>query len=87
MENLDDHGVFETSVRVVLKSKELEIFTTRQAAELLLYSWPTGETGYLSQARMACMRVLGGNEKAETARKAFEDAAAEADILVEEQAI
>ncbi|WP_352517710.1 DUF982 domain-containing protein, partial [Mesorhizobium sp. M0046] len=53
----------------------------REAAEMLLYRWPIGETGRRIQARMACMKVLGGGSAPEIARVAFLSAAKEAKIL------
>lgn len=76
-----DSGDFEQPVHLVMEGDEIEVSTTREAAEMLLYKWPIGETGIRIQARMACMRVLGGSEPPETARRAFADAAKEADIL------
>ena len=48
---------------------------------MLLYDWPVGETGRRIQARMACMKVIGGGSAPEVARDAFLSAAKEAKIL------
>jgi hypothetical protein len=85
MINFQDDGKFDKPVTVTLPSGNVQVATTREAAELLLYKWPIGETGKRIQARMACMRVLGGSSPPGIARRAFLDAANEARILVGEQ--
>lgn len=60
----------------------MHVNSTRQAAEMLLYQWPTqGGKKHLA-ARRACLDVLAGVKKAIVARRAFAEAAKEADILV-----
>ena len=81
MDHFQDNGTFETPVTVKLAGSKVEIANTREAAELLLYKWPIGETGKHIQARMACMRVLGGGSPPEFARRAFVGAAKEARIV------
>lgn len=58
------------------------VSTTAEAAQHLLYKWPIqGGRKHLA-ARKACMAVLEGLKAAHVARKAFAEAAQEADILV-----
>jgi hypothetical protein len=58
------------------------INSTREAAECLLYRWPgLGGPKHLA-ARKACLNALGGMGTAAMARKAFEAAAKESDILL-----
>ncbi|MER9631866.1 DUF982 domain-containing protein [Mesorhizobium sp. M0203] len=76
-----DVGTFEEPVTVLLSSGKVSVSSTREAAEMLLYRWPIGETGRRIQARMACMKVLGGGGAPEIARVAFLSAAKEAKIL------
>ena len=65
-----DIGRFQKPVRVALggPGKIRVVTSTREAAECLLLRWPMKTAGNTSQ---------------HAARKAFEQAAAEADILVE----
>ncbi|MCG7506923.1 DUF982 domain-containing protein [Mesorhizobium retamae] len=77
----DSNGAFAEPVTVALPSGEVEVTSARQAAEMLLYHWPVGETAKRIQARMACMRVLGGTTAPDVARSAFLGAALEADIV------
>ncbi|MER8601846.1 DUF982 domain-containing protein [Mesorhizobium sp. M1339] len=76
-----DVGTFEKPVTLLLSSGKVSVSSTREAAEMLLYDWPIGETGRRIQARMACMKVLGGGSAPEVARAAFLTAAKEAKIL------
>ncbi|MER8532091.1 DUF982 domain-containing protein [Mesorhizobium sp. M1005] len=76
-----DVGTFEKPVTVWLASSKISVSSTREAAEMLLYDWPIGETAHRIQARMACMKVLGGRSAPEVARVAFLSAAKEARIL------
>ncbi|WP_348640267.1 DUF982 domain-containing protein [Mesorhizobium sp. M5C.F.Ca.ET.164.01.1.1] len=66
-----NNGTFENHVTVKLSSGEVQVKSTREAAEMLLYDWPIGETGERLQARMACMKVLGGGSPPDVARTAF----------------
>ncbi|MFC6490704.1 DUF982 domain-containing protein [Nitratireductor sp. GCM10026969] len=74
-------GPFEEPVHLTTEAGELDIRSAREAAEMLLYAWPIGETGLRIQARMTCMKVLAGSEPPELARSAFVEAAKEAHIL------
>ncbi|MER9557912.1 DUF982 domain-containing protein [Mesorhizobium sp. M0323] len=76
-----DVGTFDEPVTVLLSSGKVSVSSTREAAEMLLYRWPIGETGRRIQARMACMKVLGGGSAPDVARVAFLSAAKEAKIL------
>ncbi|MCT7378333.1 DUF982 domain-containing protein [Chelativorans salis] len=78
-----DIGPFEEPVHVVTEAGERNVCNAREAAEMLLYEWPTGETGIRIQARMTCMKVLAGNESPVSAREAFVQAAKEAKIFAE----
>lgn len=77
-----DIGAFDEPVTIKLPTGAVEVTTVREAAELLLYEWPIGETAKRIQARMDCMRVLGGSAPPEVARIAFLGAATEAKILL-----
>ncbi|MER9829191.1 DUF982 domain-containing protein [Mesorhizobium sp. M0134] len=76
-----DVGTFQKPVTIGLASSEINFSSTREAAEMLLYDWPIGETARRIQARMACMKVLGGGSPPEVARVAFLSAAKEAKNL------
>ena len=80
-----DIGHFEKPVRVALggPGKIRVVTSTREAAECLLLRWPSESGRKHLAARKACMDVLQGLKKAGVAQRAFRDAAAEADILVE----
>jgi hypothetical protein len=60
------------------------IGSAREAAEWLLYEWPTAkiDTARARAARMACLEVLAGQRKAAAARQVFREAAEEAGILI-----
>ncbi len=79
-----DEKRFDRPVRVEMggPGKIRTVTTTREAAECLLYSWPTDGGRRHLAARKACMAVLDGLKEARSARLAFENAAEEADILV-----
>ena len=78
-----DEKRFDRPVRILLgrSGKVRSVTSTREAAECLLNRWPIEGLKHF-QARLACMAVLEGIKEIRTARKAFEAAAAEADILV-----
>ncbi len=75
-------GTFDEPVAVRLPAGKKMVKSTRDAAELLLYHWPIGDTAQRIVARMACMRVLGGGGEPRIAREAFLAAAKEAKILI-----
>jgi hypothetical protein len=59
------------------------ISSVRQAAEWLLYKWPTDSESETSwNACKACLEALQGGAEAAAARQAFKDAAREAGILI-----
>jgi hypothetical protein len=68
-------GVDPAGVRVVT--------STREAAECLLYRWPVKRGALHLRAVAACHDVLAGLKDPKFARKAFEAAAKEADILLD----
>jgi hypothetical protein len=76
-----DLGAFEKSVPVATGAGERLVCSAREAAEMLLYDWPIGETATRIQARMSCMKVLAGSEPPAVAREAFMQAAEEAKSL------
>jgi hypothetical protein len=80
-----DLGPFEEPVSVATDAGERLVSSAREAAELLLYDWPIGETAIRVQARMSCMKVLAGSEPPAFAREAFMQAAEEAKILIQVQ--
>jgi hypothetical protein len=85
MATLDDKP-FDQAVRVHGRraGQVRNIGSAREAAEWLLYEWPTGkiDTDRAREARKACLDVLEGQRKAAAARKAFREAAEEAGILI-----
>jgi hypothetical protein len=80
-----DVGTFEKPVSVATGTGERLVASAREAAEMLLYDWPIGETATRIQARMSCMKALAGSEPPAFAREAFVQAAEEAKILIEVQ--
>jgi hypothetical protein len=79
-------GQFDRPVRVALgdSGNAIHIVTnTKQAVEILLYKWPSNPDSKHLAARVACAAVLDGQKPSVMARRAFEAAAKEADILVE----
>jgi len=77
---------FDEPVRVLLggPGKVRVVTSTKQAAECLLnYRWPKGTGKKHRSAQQACLDVLSGVKDARTARKAFEAAARESDVLVD----
>lgn len=82
-----DEGVFDQPVRVVGNARGnmfRNVTTTFEAAKFLLDDWPGNpDTQKHLAARKACIAVLQGIKEARVARKAFEVAADEANILVE----
>jgi sugar/nucleoside kinase (ribokinase family) len=80
-----DLGPFEEPVSVTTDAGERLVSSAREAAEMLLYDWPIGETAIRIQARISCMKVLAGSEPPASAREAFMQAAEEAKILIQVQ--
>ncbi|TIR24290.1 MAG: DUF982 domain-containing protein [Mesorhizobium sp.] len=75
----------DTPVRVALGKSGNTIYTVdrvAQAADILLNRWPTPTGKKHTAARKACLSVLQGLREVQHARKAFVEAAAEADILL-----
>jgi hypothetical protein len=73
--------VIETKVAGRLRA----VGSVREAAEILISSWPTSGRGncYLA-ALQACHDALGGKLDTEAARQAFIAAAKEVDVFVRE---
>lgn len=76
---------FDKPVRVILGPVTQVVTNTRQASELLMFRWPIESGKKLKAARHALL--IATEEKRDTrlvkkARKAFAEAAAEADILM-----
>jgi hypothetical protein len=77
---------FETPVRVALGKSGHTIYTVdrvAQAADILLNRWLASPGKKHTAARKACLSVLQRLGAVRHARKAFDEAAAEAGILVE----
>jgi hypothetical protein len=75
---------FDKPVHIVFgkPGQHRNVTSVREAAEVLLDdNWPTEAGRRHLAARKACLAVLQGLKEAREARKAFEDAAWEADIL------
>lgn len=82
---MQDHR-FEEPVRVALGRSRNTVYTVErvaQAADILLNRWPTTTSKKHVAARKACLGALQGLKEAHLVRKAFVEAAKEADILVE----
>jgi hypothetical protein len=80
-----DEKAFDRPVQIITGqhgSVIRRIDTTMQAVDYLLHRWPRPGGAKHLAARKACMAVLEGLKKSHVARKAFEAAADEADILV-----
>lgn len=80
-----DKGQFDQPVRVFVDERGYladTVTNTVQAADILLHRWP-GDPGARKHhaARKACIAVLEGIKDARAARRAFEAAAKEANIL------
>ena len=58
------------------------ITSAEEADRVLLDEWPTDEGKAYTQAKAACLAALAGDGDAETARKAFLQAADEADVFI-----
>ncbi|MHB2265020.1 DUF982 domain-containing protein [Aliihoeflea sp. PC F10.4] len=82
----DEEKPFDQPVRVFADAKggvAKILTTTAQAAQFLLDDWPANnDTRKHLAARKACIAVLEGIKDARAARKAFEAAADEANILL-----
>jgi hypothetical protein len=84
MATLDDKP-FDQAVTVHRARAGLvqNIGSVREAAEWLLYKWPSDSESETSwNARKACLEALQGQGDAATVRQAFRDAAEEAGILI-----
>lgn len=81
---VEDDVRFDDPVHVYAGSptKVRAIASARGAAHYLQYEWPAAPGLKHLQARLACLAVLEGRRKAASARKAFEMAAIEVNILV-----
>lgn len=65
--------------------KYKNVTNTGEAARMLLSQWPLDRGRQYGKARKTCLAVLEGSKPPSEARKAFIEAAAEADIFVREQ--
>ena len=61
------------------------VTSTGEAARILLTRWPVSRGRRYRQARQICLDVLEGRRLPSEARRAFLDAAEEADVFVREQ--
>jgi hypothetical protein len=83
MGKLEDKPFDEFVTVKAARGQRQNISNARQAAEWLLYKWPSEiDTDKARAARKACLEVLEGQRKAAAARKAFREAAEEAGILI-----
>lgn len=76
---------FDKPVRIILGTEIRKITDTRQASEVLMISWPIDGGKKHKAARHALLVVMGSDYSAllvKRARKAFAEAASEADILI-----
>lgn len=77
---------FDEPVRILTgraKSVTRQVRSAAEAANYLLYDWPTDGGRKHLAARKACLQVLEGLRASHVARKAFAAAAEEAEILVD----
>jgi hypothetical protein len=82
MARLEDRPFDEYVTIKAGRGQRQNISSARQAAEWLLYKWPTEEdTDKAWRARKACSEALQGKVEAAAARQAFRAAAEEAGIL------
>ncbi|MFN3548894.1 MAG: DUF982 domain-containing protein [Mesorhizobium sp.] len=81
-----ESGWFDAPVTVMDagKAQAFDVTNTRQAAEILLHRWPNEWSGRHRAARLACLAVLKGFKPPVLARRAFAEAAREADILADQ---
>lgn len=77
-----DPGDFNEPVLITREDAVFEVHNARDAVSILLYEWPSNsQTFNRMQARMACMKALGGSTDPLEARQAFIQAAREVAIL------
>jgi hypothetical protein len=88
MGKLEDKPFDEFVTVKAARGQRQNISSARQAAEWLLYKWPSEtDTDKARTARKACLEVLEGQRKAAAARKAFREAAEEAGILIGDERV
>ncbi|MDN2583944.1 DUF982 domain-containing protein [Aquibium sp. ELW1220] len=80
-----ESGWFDAPVTVLdaREARPFDVTNTRQAAEMLLHRWPNEWSGRHRAARLACLAVLKGFKPPVLARRAFAEAAREAEILAD----
>ncbi len=80
-----ESGWFDAPVTVLdpREARSFDVTNTRQAAEMLLHRWPNEWSGRHRAARLACLAVLKGFKPPVLARRAFAEAAREAEILAD----
>lgn len=85
MQNGLESGWFDAPVTVMdaREARAFDVTNTRQAAEILLHRWPNEWSGRHHAARLACLAVLKGFKPPVLARRAFAEAAREAEILAD----
>lgn len=85
MQNGLESGWFDAPVTVMdaREARAFDVTNTRQAAEILLHRWPNEWSGRHRAARLACLAVLKGFKPPVLARRAFAEAAREAEILAD----
>ena len=80
-----ESGWFDAPVTVLDagEARSFDVTNTRQAADILLHRWPNAWSGRHRAARLACLAVLKGFKPPVLARRAFAEAAREAEILAD----
>jgi len=68
-----------------LRGSYRTIVSTKEASRVLLTRWPGGSGRQHRKAQQVCLDVLDGKKPPSEARKAFLDAAREAQIFIREQ--
>ncbi|MBD0416127.1 DUF982 domain-containing protein [Oryzicola mucosus] len=79
-----DDGWFDDPVSVMIEGpgKVRMVSSAREAAECLLFRWPSSGCKSHLAARKACMAVLEGQKKSIVARRAFAKAAEDEGVLI-----
>ncbi len=76
---------FEENARGSPRGSYCTIVSTKEASRVLLTRWPTGSGRQYRKARQVCLEVLDGKRPPSEARRAFLEAAREAQVVVHEQ--
>ncbi|MDH6231793.1 hypothetical protein M2281_002391 [Mesorhizobium soli] len=81
-----DRGEFFPVAVTLSDGTEFCVADVLQAGDFLLHQWPRGDSLSQSKARRACLKFIEGRATVEEVRRAFEQAAEDAGILVHRMA-